>query len=104
MIDISWPLSKKMTPYRKRKLFDFNGKLILDLHAGTHIDAPAHFIRGGKKIDKIPLKNYNGKCSVLDLTKVKSKIEKSDLQKFKILFDSDEQTILLNILDFFAFK
>lgn len=32
--------------------------LIMSAHAGTHIDAPAHFISGGKTLDQYPLKRF----------------------------------------------
>jgi len=32
--------------------------LILSSHAGTHLDAPAHFIAGGKTLDLYPLKRF----------------------------------------------
>ena len=43
-------------------------KLILGTHTGTHIDAPRHFIPGGKTVDQIPLEQLVGSASVLDLT------------------------------------
>ena len=33
-------------------------------HNGTHVDAPFHFIRGGKTIDQIPLDSFTGDCWV----------------------------------------
>ncbi len=33
-------------------------------HNGTHIDAPAHFIKDGKTIDQIPLDYFVGECYV----------------------------------------
>ena len=38
------------------------------LHCGTHVDAPWHFIRGGKKLDEIRLERWVGPCWVADLT------------------------------------
>lgn len=35
-------------------------------HNGTHIDAPAHFIRGGKSVDDIPLENLVGMAYVAE--------------------------------------
>jgi kynurenine formamidase len=32
-----------------------NADVLLDLHAGTHIDPPAHFVAGGATIDQLPL-------------------------------------------------
>mgnify|MGYP003315885256 CR=1 FL=1 len=33
-------------------------------HNGTHVDAPAHFIKDGKTIDQIPLEYFVGTCYV----------------------------------------
>lgn len=35
------------------------------LHAGTHIDAPSHYIRGAEGIDEIPLQTFIGPCRVV---------------------------------------
>ena len=42
----------------------FNG----GLHHGTHVDAPWHFIKGGKRLHEMPLDHWVGECQVLDLT------------------------------------
>lgn len=90
MIDISWPLTEDMTRYKKRKLFHKRffrvfskdkarqSLAALDSHAGTHIDAPAHYVKSGKTIDKVSLNAFNGRCRVLDLSKVKVSISKED--------------------------
>lgn len=33
-------------------------------HNGTHVDAPAHFIRDGKTVDQIPPETFIGRCYV----------------------------------------
>ena len=38
----------------------------MDIHVGTHIDAPFHFLMEGKTIDKIPLNELCGDAFVLD--------------------------------------
>ena len=38
----------------------------MDVHCGTHIDAPLHFLPEGKTIDTIPLSKLVGKCYVKD--------------------------------------
>lgn len=40
----------------------------LNSHNGTHVDAPKHFIKGGKTIDKIEAEKLAGPCKILDLT------------------------------------
>lgn len=36
-------------------------------HNGTHIDAPRHFIDGGKTVDELELESFVGKCRVVSL-------------------------------------
>ncbi|QDA31896.1 cyclase family protein [Thermococcus indicus] len=36
-------------------------------HSGTHVDAPAHFVPGGKTIDEMPLEKFIGAGIVLDV-------------------------------------
>ena len=36
-------------------------------HAGTHADAPLHFVEGGKTIDEMSLAPFIGPCKVIDL-------------------------------------
>ncbi|MHB1537775.1 MAG: cyclase family protein [Solirubrobacteraceae bacterium] len=38
----------------------------LGSHIGTHLDAPSHFVRGGRSIDQIPLERMLGDGVVLD--------------------------------------
>jgi arylformamidase len=38
------------------------------LHHGTHVDAPWHFIRGGIKMQEVPLEKWIGPADVVDLT------------------------------------
>lgn len=40
-------------------LFEFGS------HAGTHIDPPSHFVRGGRTVDRVPLDVLNGPCRVV---------------------------------------
>jgi len=41
--------------------------LKLGEHSGTHVDAPAHFIPGGKTVDEMPLEKFMGEGLVLDV-------------------------------------
>ena len=34
-------------------------------HTGTHVDAPSHFIHGGKTLAEIPLHEWCGPCRVV---------------------------------------
>ncbi len=39
--------------------------LSLCAHNGTHVDAPAHFLKDGKTIDQLPMESFVGDCVVL---------------------------------------
>ena len=41
-------------------------KLRMGSHSGTHIDAPEHYVRSGKRACDLPLKSTVGPCVVLD--------------------------------------
>jgi kynurenine formamidase len=38
-------------------------------HIGTHVDAPLHFVEGGRAIDELPLSKFSGEGVVLDVSK-----------------------------------
>lgn len=40
-------------------------KISMCAHNGTHVDAPYHFLDGGKTIDRIPLEAFVGVCYVV---------------------------------------
>jgi arylformamidase len=37
------------------------------LHSGTHVDAPAHFIEGGAKVESLPLQSLIGAAQVIEV-------------------------------------
>lgn len=37
------------------------------LHSGTHVDAPAHFIEGGTKVEALPLQSLIGEAEVVEV-------------------------------------
>jgi arylformamidase len=43
-------------------------KIVIGSHTGTHMDAPRHFIAGGKTIDEIDPELFIGPCTLLDMT------------------------------------
>ncbi|MGC5324611.1 cyclase family protein [Brevibacillus sp. SYSU BS000544] len=59
-------------------------RIDLDVHTGTHIDAPLHMVTDGAAFETIPLESLVGKCKVLDLTEVEDRITKVDLEKHAI--------------------
>ena len=57
----------------KRRVFSMDKGALYNLtefslcaHNGTHVDAPCHFIRGGKGIDRIPLEKFIGPAYVAE--------------------------------------
>jgi len=46
-------------------------KLTLGTHTGTHIDAPLHFIKNGKTIERIPLEKLVGDITIIDFSNFK---------------------------------
>lgn len=55
--------------------------LTLGSHTGTHIDAPAHIIAGGKTLDEFPSERFLGIAQVADVTKCAGrKIEAADIK------------------------
>ncbi|MCG0277146.1 MAG: cyclase family protein [Thermanaeromonas sp.] len=59
-------------------------RLVLPSHTGTHLDAPAHIIPGGKTVEEIDLTLLLGKCRVADLTFVEEAVGADDLQNLNI--------------------
>jgi kynurenine formamidase len=42
-------------------------RLDLITHTGTHLDVPYHFFADGKKLDEVPVGDFQGPAAVLDL-------------------------------------
>lgn len=79
-IDISFPYYEGMAIYPNnpqyvcQKVSNIqNGdscnisQITLGTHTGTHLDAPAHFIKDGITIDQIPLEHINGRAKVFEI-------------------------------------
>lgn len=90
IIDISLPLDDKFqmhTPegfsrdlqFQLEVLKDYDspggaGQIVrgahMRLHAGTHVDAPAHFVRDGKEVHDFPLETFIGDAVVADMSDI----------------------------------
>ena len=55
------PKAEKLMDMDKGDLYSLSA-LSMCVHNGTHIDAPAHFIKGGKTVDMLPLQAFIGPC------------------------------------------
>jgi arylformamidase len=96
LIDVSVPIHDAMTVYRGNPPVRIrpamtlrrNGvnlsELCLGSHTGTHVDAPNHFVKGGKGIDQLDLGRFIGPAWVADLRRVKAGITAADLEKARI--------------------
>jgi arylformamidase len=96
--DISMGISREMPVYKgkeeKRPVFkidnDFNKgsayetRLEMNLHTGTHIDAPLHMIADGKNLDGFNLDKVITKCKVIDLAHVAEKVSETHLETKEI--------------------
>jgi arylformamidase len=95
-IDISIPLRDKMVHWpgdpepeivrlKDRNAGDPYSMMDLHIvnHAGTHIDAPLHFIAGGGTIDEMPLNATVGRARVIEI-KNREKITAEEIAPYKI--------------------
>lgn len=55
------PKAEKLMDMDKGDLYSLSA-LSMCVHNGTHIDAPAHFIKGGKTVDMLPPQAFIGPC------------------------------------------
>lgn len=59
-------------------------RLSLDVHTGTHIDAPLHMMNEGKTFETISIEELVRNCKVFDLTHVDDRITAGDLEGLEI--------------------
>jgi arylformamidase len=73
-------------------------KITLSNHAGTHVDAPSHFVKGGMTVTDIPLEVLNGRARVVEISNTE-KVDVAELQQlvlvddFRILFKTKNSQI-----------
>ncbi|HEY4870874.1 MAG TPA: cyclase family protein, partial [Candidatus Dormibacteraeota bacterium] len=96
LVDITIPIRIAMTVYRGnppvrirpamtlRKDHVNLSELCLGSHTGTHVDAPNHFIKGAKGIDRVDLERFIGPAWVADLQRVRGGISAADLDRARI--------------------
>ncbi|SFE39534.1 Kynurenine formamidase [Paenibacillus catalpae] len=56
-------------------------RIDMDVHCGTHVDAPLHMLEDGETIETLGLEELVGNARVLDFTEVKDSITREDLEK-----------------------
>lgn len=78
VIDLTHTMHENMpvwpggVPFKKTRLLDYDQgyqlhKFEMGENAGTHVDAPSHFIKGNRPIDKIPLAELIVPAVVIDV-------------------------------------
>ncbi len=106
MIDISvslypempiWPGSEGIQLIQTSRLEkgdeSTNSKLVCDVHTGTHIDAPLHYIIGGKTIEQIELDDLIGLAVVVYISNAEA-VTKGILENLSI--PDDTKRLLLH--------
>lgn len=96
--DISMLVHEGMTVYKNKaekkpkvevvqdfkKSSAYESRITMDLHTGTHIDAPLHMLEGGATIETIGLEKLIVPCRVVDLCHVRECIRQADLVSLEI--------------------
>lgn len=71
----TWPGHPEVVLERFKKLEEGGSSnvsiLTMSVHAGTHVDAPFHFLQDGKSVERLSLKTLTGRAYVLHLAGVK---------------------------------
>jgi len=94
-IDVTAPIDPKTTPVYPGNTpikleftmhYDKGDTLALSsfqlgAHAGTHIDAPLHFIKGGAPLDQIPVTRFMGPVRIIDCSPEARSIDAAELNK-----------------------
>jgi arylformamidase len=92
IIDVTIPLSAQVPVYPGDTRFVLEttdrietggssnmSRITMSSHAGTHVDAPYHFLADGATVDQLPLEILMGKARVVQVAAVSS-IERSNLE------------------------
>lgn len=59
----------ELTEFRVPVNHGIQNILAMNLHCGTHLDAPLHYSHNSRPVDKLPVEDFIGSCLVLDLNK-----------------------------------
>jgi arylformamidase len=97
IIDLTYTIESRMTifPGVRKPVIEYLSTMEQDghytsmytlvTHAGTHIDAPMHWEKGGQSVDQLPLNKFIGEAVLINLENenVGSTIEVSHLKKYE---------------------
>jgi arylformamidase len=59
-------------------------RLTLSTHTGTHLDAPRHFLPGGRTIDQLDLGALLGACCVIEIAPEVQRVTQESLRPFTL--------------------
>ncbi|WLR43853.1 cyclase family protein [Bacillus carboniphilus] len=93
--DVTTPIYQGMTVYKnkpeKQPIIKTTtnehvteSRIDMDLHTGTHVDAPLHMINDGDTMETIQIKELVRPVKVFDVTHVEDRIKKSDVAGLNI--------------------
>ena len=77
------PFSRELVEPAKDSAVCELSKLVMSAHSGTHLDFPAHFIPGGKRVDDYPIQRFILPAQVVHI-KDKKAIRPSELKNLDI--------------------
>lgn len=95
IFDISRPIGRGEAVYpgneapalRRIKIFSKDksnlSALSMGLHTASHLDAPFHYLKNGKTIDKLALEKCVGWCRVINFENVTQEIGEREVKKIK---------------------
>jgi len=115
-IDVSLPIKSNMMRYPGDKPCLVSSTMSIDrgdrfnvtrvdmsVHTGTHVDAPYHCFRDGKKVHELEAHHFIGRAKVLDFSHVAHKIDESNFDGIAIQKDdiillktSNSEKVVLN--------
>ncbi|OPJ56158.1 cyclase family protein [Clostridium oryzae] len=62
----------------------YESRIYMDIHCGTHFDAPLHMLENGESIEKFDLSKGITICKVFDLSNVEDSIKRQDIEQLDI--------------------
>tara|TARA_B100000989_G_C19524782_1_gene466154 strand:- start:1733 stop:2386 length:654 start_codon:yes stop_codon:yes gene_type:complete len=82
---LSWPGDRHIFRHNYAMKIESGGhanvsRVETSMHTGTHIDAPFHKIKSGKKLNEMPVENFMGFAQVIDLTCINKMIYLDDIK------------------------
>jgi kynurenine formamidase len=82
-----WPGEKRqefeLVTYRVSVNSGTQNNLHMNLHCGTHVDAPSHYAKNGRSIDQMPFDYLVGHTIIIDVKKqALSRVELEDVKRY----------------------